>query len=231
MKKLLIIAFAVALVTGMSSMAMALITGSAHDFSAADWNPTGEICRVCHVPHDHALDTRYYTNGLLWNHAVSEATYQLYDQAWSSTLDGTPIQPDGHSKLCLACHDGTVATDTFDSYAGGVKDITDWGNGRRIPYFDVDGTGNNDAGVQDLHGTHPISIDYNLADPQLNALDTPIGTSGTIEDVLEFGKLQCSGCHDVHNTEAVDGTPLLRVANSTSQGGDASGLCLVCHAK
>ncbi len=228
MKKLLIIAFAIALVTGISSMAMAVgngagIVGSPHDWSGEAWNPTGEICRVCHVPHDHGLATQYYLNGLLWNHEVSSATYTLYDQAWSATLNGVPTQPDGHSKLCLACHDGTIGIDTFDKYAGGVEFVPGYA---KIPGFD-------DGANKDLRGTHPISIPYDdVNDLQLAvASTTPIGTSGTIEEVLEAGKLQCSGCHDVHDKEAASGTALLRVANTVASGGTASGLCLTCHLK
>ncbi len=62
------------------------IVGSPHDFAddfspalgggAAElppggWNLRGEICRVCHVPHDHSRATKYYLTGLLWNHALN----------------------------------------------------------------------------------------------------------------------------------------------------------------
>jgi hypothetical protein len=58
-----------------------------------------------------------------------------------------------------------------------------------------------------------------------------MGTSGTIADVLDAGKVQCSSCHDVHDQESVAGTHLVRVAQSVAQGGVASGLCLTCHDK
>lgn len=53
------------------------ITQSPHDFSNESWNPSKELCRVCHVPHDHGRGR--YSNGLLWNHAVSSKTYTMYD--------------------------------------------------------------------------------------------------------------------------------------------------------
>jgi hypothetical protein len=55
-----------------------------------------------------------------------------------------------------------------------------------------------------------------------------MGTSGTIADVLDAGKVQCSSCHDVHDQESVAGTHLLRVLNN---GANPSGLCLTCHIK
>jgi len=220
------------------------IVGSPHDFTddlssevggavlelgtSGGWNQRNEICRVCHVPHDHQKSTQRYTNGLLWNHAVSAATYTMYDSTWSSTLDGAQsAQPDGVAKLCLGCHDGTIAIDTFDKYAGtagnDIKSIYSGGVAAfEVPSF-LDGAN------EDLRGTHPLSITYDTAlDPNLNPTSDAMGTSGTIEDVLDNGKVQCSSCHDVHDQESVAGTHLLRVAQT---GTTPSGLCLTCHNK
>ncbi len=204
------------------------ITGSPHDFSAATWNFRGEICRTCHVPHDHNRAQQLFTNGLLWNHQVSSVTYTMYDNAWSSTLNNTQSpQPDGVAKLCLGCHDGSVALNQFDSNAALTRPdpavfINEVDAGAQIP-------GALNAG--DLRGTHPISIAYNGGDLGLNPESTAMGTSGTIADVLDGGKVQCSSCHDVHDgTEAVAGTHLLRV-NQAAATGTASGLCLTCHNK
>ena len=221
------------------------IIGSPHDFtddysdevggavlelgSSGGWNKRNEICRVCHVPHDHQLSTQRYTNGLLWNHEVSSATYSMYDSAWSSTLDGAQsAQPDGVAKLCLGCHDGTIAIDTFDKYAGttGNEMGTIYSGG--LDHFVIPGF--DDGANLDLRGTHPLSITYDpAADPKLNPTSTAMGSSGTIADVLDNGKVQCSSCHDVHDQESVPGTHLLRVAQSG--GEQASGLCLTCHNK
>ena len=186
------------------------------------WNLRGEVCRVCHVPHDHALATKYYTNGLLWNHQVSSATYTMYDStSLNNTIDTAPT---GTAKLCLACHDGTIGIDTFDKYATSAVTIDDYDAGFQVGKF-LDGTN------LDLSGTHPISIVYDeTVDLFLNAKTTSLGT-GTIEDVLDGGKVQCSTCHDVHDQDAVSGTHLLRVAQTVAQGGTASGLCLSCHNK
>ena len=59
-----------------------------------------EICVFCHAPHNARPATP------LWNQAVSGQTYASYS---SSTLTARPGQPTGSSKLCLSCHDGTVA--------------------------------------------------------------------------------------------------------------------------
>ncbi len=232
MKKFVIFTLAVLLTVGFSSVAMANgagagITNSPHDFSAESWNGRLEICRVCHVPHDHSRATQYYLNGLLWNHEVSTATYTMYDSTWSSSLDGAQsAQPDGTAKLCFGCHDGTVAIDTFDKYAGGTVFMSDYDPDFQVPGF-------TDGSNLDLRGTHPLSIIYDdTADDGLNDPDaTAMGTSGMISDVLDMGKVQCSSCHDVHDQESVANTHLLRVAQTIAQGGTASGLCLTCHIK
>ena len=213
------------------------IAGSPHDFTdnlsseaggAVDesWNARKEICRVCHVPHDHQLASQRYLNGLLWNHGVSAANYTMYNSSWSSTLNGAQsAQPDGTAKLCLGCHDGTVALDTFDKYAGGGWFMADQNPNFTIPGF-ADGVN------RDLRGTHPISIAYDpAADTKLQPKSTTMGTSGTIANVLDQDKVQCSSCHDVHDQESVAGTNLLRVAQTVAQGGNPSGLCLTCHVK
>jgi len=203
------------------------IKGSPHDFSGnvLFTNLTFEICRVCHIPHDNESTNQYYLNGLLWNHKVSSATYTMYNSTWSKSLDGQQsAQPDGTAKLCLGCHDGTVALDTFDKYAGGVDFMSDVNPNRIIPKF-------SDGANLDLRGTHPLSIKYDpVADPKLNPTNTVMGTSGTIADVLDNGKVQCSSCHDVHDQETVSGTQLLRVRNGGG-GSSPSGLCLTCHIK
>ena len=204
------------------------IVGSTHDFTVDFWNYSREICRVCHVPHDHNRPTKYYLNGLLWNHAVSGAAYTMYNSSWSSTLDNTQeSQPEGIAKLCLGCHDGTVGIDTFDKYAGGAWDMHDENPNFVIPGF-------TDGENLDLRGTHPISIVYDESvDTNLNSQDTTLmGNSGYIRDILDSGKVQCSSCHDVHDQETVPGTHLLRVAQMNMGNGEQpSGLCLTCHIK
>jgi len=65
-----------------------------------------QVCVFCHTPHG-------ATQGVtpLWNRQLSNQTYTPYT---SSSLDANAIQgsldqPGGSSKLCLSCHDGTIA--------------------------------------------------------------------------------------------------------------------------
>jgi len=227
MKKLTLIAAAAfaasALVfsapTAYANGAGAGIAGSPHDFSTETWNTREEICRTCHVPHDHQRDI--YQLGLLWNHSTSNATYTTY------TLDdGTVVgQPDGTAKLCLSCHDGTVGIDDWDGQNTGAGTIFVGGD---------DLVPGNITNPNDLSRTHPLSVVYDYVPGQADEMNdpatTPMGTSGMIDDVLDNGKVQCSSCHDVHDNESVANTHLLRVSQKASQG-QASGLCLSCHNK
>lgn len=214
------------------------IVGSPHDFSSELWNFRQEICRVCHVPHDHDRNYDLFSNGLLWNHQLSAETYQMYAEegatnpTFASFIDGAfDNEPTGVAKLCLGCHDGTVGIDQFDKNTGlpGTVFI-----GGFDPGFQVPGAGVPPIGTDmNLTGTHPLSIVYDeIADPGLHPKTNALG-SGTIQDVLEPTaagfKVQCSSCHDVHDGagEAVPGTHLLRVSTKAP----ASGLCLTCHKK
>jgi len=235
---------------GVVGVAHADITGSAHDFTdgfkgkgtggaagtavSEAWNGRGEICRVCHAPHDHGRAGQRYTNGLMWNHSVSSATYTMYNNAYSSSITGTQsAQPDGTAKLCLACHDGSVGIDTFDKYAGGVilfdGTATGYDAGFKMTPF-------SDGANLDLRGTHPISIAFPAGETGdgKNFTNPAVATwtdGSTVASTLDSGKVQCSTCHDVHNQGVVAGSHLLRQAQTVAQGGVASGLCLTCHVK
>jgi predicted CXXCH cytochrome family protein len=182
------------------------IVGSAHDFSSASWNTTGQICIVCHAPHNADVSV---SDAPLWNHQSTVATFVPYS---SASLNATVGQPDASSKLCLSCHDGTVAVDNFGGITSGTFFIT----------------GSSLIGTN-LNDDHPVSFIY---DPALAVADggledpttTNSGLGGTIaEDMLIGSKVQCASCHDVHNASGLDN--LLIKSNAQSD------LCLTCHIK
>ena len=93
------------------AFAQALVKDTKHNLSAtAITNPiraaaggTTEICVFCHTPHGAS------TSGQLWNRALSTATYTPYTSDYLTGL-GYPTAALGNSsRLCLSCHDGTVA--------------------------------------------------------------------------------------------------------------------------
>jgi predicted CXXCH cytochrome family protein len=182
------------------------IVGSAHDFSDDNWNTNGQICLVCHTPHNADV---VVANAPLWNHETTMAFFTTYV---SATMDATTGQPDASAKLCLSCHDGTVAVDNFSGQTGGSHFMT----------------GNTLIG-SNLSDDHPISFTYNAALASVDGglfdpTNTSSGLGGTInEDLLIDSQVQCASCHDVHNGSGVEN--LLRISNN------ASALCLTCHNK
>lgn len=201
--KLLLVG-AMALV-GMAGSATAQISSSAHNFSTMSWSG-GEICKPCHTPHFSNVDMPR-----LWNHTLTVATYQMHEGSGTAAEDF-----DVDSRLCLSCHDGTVALDSF----GGQ-------------------TGTNFAPTRvnlgtDLRNDHPVGSDAQYpptpppsywatsmrAEAQLPSglkLKDWTDTGGVTHRVVS-----CMTCHNPHNK----GFPnLLTMSNS------ASAICLGCHIK
>jgi len=199
------------------------ISGSKHDFSIGSFaTQSGQrMCVACHAPHK--TDTTI-ADAPLWNHTTSAATYTLYS---SSSIKAAVTDPNGSSKLCLSCHDGTVAIDSF----GGVVSAT----GTKMGSLNG---GASNLGTN-LKASHPIGIAYtatlsgndpSLRDPTATSVTIGAGTqkkTGTIQDILLSGgtKLECNSCHDVHNTFTTDSSGLVKVTAS------GSAICLTCHAK
>lgn len=199
--------FGTALIAMAGTSALGQISVSEHNFSSYGWSQ-GEICKPCHTPH---FATHPFP---LWNHALTNATYTMHDGPGTAAVD-----LDERSRMCLGCHDGTVALDSF----GGM-------------------TGTNFMGVTgnlgtDLSNDHPIgseavypttaSTSYNAqtADHRVGPtggnqlrLRSWVNPSGATEYVVG-----CTTCHSAHNTGNHPG--MLRFSNSSSA------LCLTCHIK
>jgi len=162
-----------------------------------------EVCIFCHAPHNTTPQAP------LWNRDSSGVTYSTYN---SSTAKAAIGQPTGASKLCLSCHDGTVALGmvhnrpTAIPMQGGVTVLP---------------SGPSRLGT-DLADDHPVSFTYDsglaAANGQLKDPNTLIGAVRLDHN----GQLQCTACHDPHNNQYGD---FLVLDNS------ASFLCTSCHNK
>jgi len=203
----------VILAIGITRIGTAQIAGTAHDFSTESWAPSSNRgCGVCHTTH-HSTPV---TSAPLWHHETTVvAGYTLYD---SPTFDGesTITDPGASSRLCLSCHDGTVALENFGGITSGTSYI---GESARI------------GGVtgSDMSTEHPISFDYTdalaISDGGLfQPTTTNSGLGSTIDnDMLFNSRMECASCHDVHNSYGVQ--YLLKMSNVNSE------LCLTCHNK
>lgn len=159
-----------------------------------------EVCVFCHTPHNAAPIQP------LWNRDLPVNAYKVYS---SSSLVATPGQPTGSSKLCLSCHDGTIA---LGSVLSSNQPLTMANGVMTLP------PGATNLGT-DLSGDHPISFTYdsNLATKNGNLVDP--GALPT-QVKLESGQLQCASCHDPHNDSLGN---FLVMSNGNSQ------LCTSCH--
>ncbi len=172
------------------------------------------ICVFCHTPH------RARAQAPMWNRNDSG---QIYIKYWSPTLDaygpGEAPEVDGTSRLCLSCHDGTVA----------LGSVLQGGKIRMRPGAEyLPRRGQRARG--DLSGSHPISfpVTEDLISRN-NSKDLPLKPLAAMradKDVKldEKGKLQCTTCHDVHDDRyhGSSGVPFYRKPTW-------DGVCTVCH--
>lgn len=218
-------------------IACATILNTRHNLSVSGPGPIKavtetEVCVFCHTPH-HAD-----SSGPLWNRSLSSVAN--YTVPSSATLLSTPQNPpDGDSRLCLSCHDGTVAIGSVINLGGAATTISmqDSGTGELTG-------GRLSANVPsnfstDLSGHHPVSIEVNAAllnDKQQQCIAgavslkvcnpaSPVKLLATANLYLSgphtYRGVQCSSCHDAHEDPVPGTTMFLRVPPSD--------LCGKCH--
>jgi predicted CXXCH cytochrome family protein len=204
----LIVVAATVLGGGLGSATAATIAGTPHDLAGKGWGTT-DLCKFCHTPHL----AQNVAGAPLWNHQTTLASYALYSSA-SFQGASTQTQPGPTSKLCLSCHDGTVALDSFAN--GGVLQA----GTHFIPATNRVGFANS------LTSDHPIAFNYDAA---LVGLDPGLVTPASTNYVdagrqipLYNSKVECASCHAVHDNTF---TKFLRTSNA------GSALCLKCHIK
>jgi len=160
-----------------------------------------EVCIFCHAPHN--TDPQVP----LWNRHNPTTYYRIYS---SSTTDARIDQPGGPSKMCLSCHDGSIALGLVLS-----RPPTDPIHMNQ-PFMP---TGPSNL-TNDLSDDHPIGFRY---DRQLSNRDRQIRSPDLVSRKVKLGpkgELECVACHDPHNNELGN---FLRVTDR--QGA----LCNTCH--
>lgn len=190
-----LVAFAGLTIVG---LAAADIIGSDHDFSGEGWS-RGEICLPCHTPHNAIQDVP----APLWNREIGEG--QLFTVYSGS---GTAEEMlDMRSRLCLSCHDGVTALDSFGGTTGTVM----------MEGEHVRGT--------DLTDDHPIGADAVYPNvPYFVSKEIWQSSHGmSLQPLNGEEVVSCTTCHEPHNRKRNDA--MLWVDNT------GSALCLTCHIK
>ena len=159
------------------------VAETVHNLSVTGRGPVramseAQVCLFCHAPHNTAGASA------LWNRGQPVSSYKIYE---SSTLDANPGQPTGSSKLCLSCHDGTIALGNVLSRREKIR----MAGGDFIP------AGLANLGT-DLSDDHPVSFKYTSG---LAASDQQLSAPHILPDHIKLdseGRMQCTSCHDPH---------------------------------
>lgn len=209
------------------------------------------ICIYCHAPHNAyklspanggpaigvgagpvAPDPFDYLP--LWNHELT-GNYLLFNMYQNgpgapqvgpkaSQAIANGMEPGSVSLLCLSCHDGSVAVNSYGNTAQ--------------PASSRSGGGNTLLGTEYLVGKdaylgnhHPIGFDYDAVsavDTEIRSADAAsLGGAGLVRNHLygtDAAKMECATCHSVHN-KGNTGERLLWRSDEQSR------LCLTCHDK
>ncbi len=182
-----------------------------HDFSVHSFSDTRavteeQVCVFCHTPHNAT------PNVPLWNRSATVASAQTYS---SSTLQSTVTQPTSAdvSKLCLSCHDGTVA-------------LGDTVNNGLIPFLQGTNYKLPSASTANLNNATGFSDDHPFAFVPLTGTEIRVPPPGDAVKLDSNGKVQCVSCHQPHvpNNDPTVGKFLVK-ANLRSA------ICVTCHAR
>jgi predicted CXXCH cytochrome family protein len=150
-----------------------------------------DLCLPCHTPHLVAVQPPAFDR-----RAATTQPLRPYQ--------GVGVELSGWSLLCLGCHDGVTAPDVYSS----AHAITV-----------ADQLANSRLGVRGLR-SHPVGMRYPPPGADTGAYEPPaaIEAGGLL---LPDERIQCTTCHDAHNTYRHPG--MLRISNERSR------LCLTCH--
>lgn len=152
-----------------------------------------QVCVFCHTPHNASPAAP------LWNRQLSGQTYNAYASSTLQATVSTTNFPNGYSKLCLSCHDGSIAIGSVRNLGGVSTTIQMTGTAANgaMP------AGNTLIGIN-LTNDHPISFVF---DANLKALDQELVDPSTLTQEIRLyegqnpgvrDSVQCTTCHDPH---------------------------------
>ena len=210
------------------------------DYKSAPPDPLNRICIFCHAPHNtYRLSTGTGGAGTvadtafgylpLWNHVLQEdVIYTMYEDGGGQPVYGgaKPSQAikygmtaGSSSLLCLSCHDGSVAPNSYGNSEGQLPKSISSGGGVIADSYGV-------GKEKYLGNHHPIGFNYDLVqgdDINIESADFALMTPAmTVRAFLSAtGTMECGTCHSVHNTGNSGQTLLWRDRSNQ--------LCETCH--
>ena len=176
-----------------------------------------QICVFCHTPHGSS------SAGQLWNKTATSASYTPYSSDYLTSLAypaAAALKP--RSKLCMSCHDGTVALGSVYNLpgSGGAGTIAMTQSGSPITTMPSNATGYLGTSLTD---DHPVGFLYDtVKDTQLQIRAWPWNTAVKLDPDASNGTVECQSCHEPHNNQF---TKFLRMSNANAA------LCTHCHNK
>jgi predicted CXXCH cytochrome family protein len=170
----------------------------------ASTNDKTAACIFCHAPH-----STNAPNTPMWNKQLPAGNPDMYTSS-TYVQQSNPISE--RSKLCLSCHDGTIAL-------GQTVATGDLGVPAKM-------TGANVIGATDLKRDHPISFTLPARDDGEIAswLRTAPVVSPSPAIQTYDNKVECRTCHDPHVPDNDKKVPKFLVANNES-----AAMCTTCH--
>ena len=159
---------------------------------------SGQVCLPCHTSHGAQAG-----QPALWNHRVNTGmTYSLYNTTHSTRFRSNYVGLDTASKLCLSCHDGAIAVDSFSGMTAGTHFVTG-----------TKAVGQNG----DLGSVHPVGLRYpgssfdgktwrptpgynDPTSPRFSAEGVGGNKGVQLIDLADGSKgVGCLSCHSSHN--------------------------------
>jgi predicted CXXCH cytochrome family protein len=204
-----LIVIGVAGVAAAQSKHILRIENSKHDFRAASQagirsTNVNDACVFCHTPHNAEA------GGSLWNHKMSSADFPGYSSSTMKSQTGA-IEPKDTSKLCLSCHDGTIA----------VGDTENNGTLRFLQGTDYSlqpGSAGKVGGERGYASDHPFAF---TPAPSATIRTPPMGDPVQLDT---NGRVQCTSCHDPH-VEDIDPVEKDFLVKPNAE----SAICQSCH--
>lgn len=251
------------------------VSGSLHDMNTqtgtVERDQYQRVCVFCHTPHNATVGDATAPIPL-WGRGTAAAADVYTGYTWAywenveslGTPDGSggyfaaisdPLQ--GPTRLCLSCHDGTVAVDSHISngaltgkkFLSGVRAIghgKDLTSTHPVGFKYSDALKRNIAASGSIAGRSEIALKSDRFATNVTANEsgyTTVERNGikTIGQVLYGGDIfTCASCHEVHNKDNSDQN--LEVSTSGEAGSAKpnyflyaaekdSAICLSCHIK